>query len=140
VQADKHIRATFFSHAHTDLVGFTASMACALHCSLLPFILTVSTLGGLKWLANPWIEVLFITLSVVIATIALGRNFRKHKHIMRAIQVVAVGFALLIASRFFEGNPEHVLSALGGIVIATGHILNWRLARTSPCCRTEHHL
>lgn len=133
-----NLRSSFFTHVHTDLFGFTASMVCAIHCSLLPFVLTFSTLGGMQWLAEPWIEISFIVLSIAIATVALGRNFRKHRHIRRAIQVVAAGFALLIVSRFLNGDIEHTIAAVGGLTIACGHILNWQLARTSPCCREGH--
>ncbi|MDX1476584.1 MAG: MerC domain-containing protein [Saprospiraceae bacterium] len=130
----------FFTYAHTDLLGFSASMLCAVHCGLLPVILTLSVLNGLQWLAEPWIETTFLATSIVIAIIALGRNFRNHKHILRAIQVVALGFVLIIASRFLphETSLHFLMAALGGLTVAAGHILNWRLARKSPCC-TEGH-
>ena len=128
----------FFTYAHTDLIGFSTSMLCAVHCAFLPILLTVSTLGGLEWLSSPVLEVGFIIASIAIATFALGRNFRKHKHIRLAIQVVAVGFTLVLISRFMpHGNAHHILSAIGGITIAGGHILNWRLARKSECCTTH---
>jgi hypothetical protein len=128
----------FFSYAHTDLLGFSASMACAVHCAFLPVLLTVSTFGGLKWLSSPVLEIGFIILSLAVAVFALGRNFRKHKHIQRAIQVVAIGFTLILISRFMDhGTAHHILSAIGGVTIATGHILNWHLARKSPCCETH---
>lgn len=127
----------FFTYAHPDLLGFSASLACAVHCAFLPIILTVSTFGGLKWLSSPVVEVGFIIASLVIATVALGRNFRKHKHIQLAIKVVVAGFALILISRFTHGDMHHILSAIGGMTIAGGHILNWRLARKSPCCETH---
>ena len=127
----------FFSHTHLDLAGFYASMLCAIHCAFLPVMFTLSALGGLAWLSSPWIETTFVFSSVVIAGFALGRNFRKHKHIRLAIQVVAVGFTMLILAHFLHGDYHHWLSAAGGLTIAGGHLLNWYLARKSPCCETH---
>ena len=127
----------FFTHTHLDLAGFYASTACAVHCAFLPVMFTISALGGLAWLASPVIELSFILTSVVIAGFALGRNFRRHKHIRLAIQVVAAGFALLLTAHFMHGNWHNWLSAAGGFTIAGGHLLNWHLARKSPCCETH---
>ena len=80
---------------------------------------------------------LLILMSIAIAVFALGRNFRRHKHIQRAIKVVTLGFALILISRFMHGNAHHILSAIGGITIAGGHILNWHLAKKSPCCEVH---
>ena len=127
----------FFSSIHADLVGFYASMACAVHCAFLPLLLTVSAFGGLEWLHEPWLEITFIVSSIVIATFALGRNFRKHKHIRTALQIVAVGFTLILLSRVIPGEAHHVVSAAGGVTIALGHVVNWRQAKKSPCCETH---
>ena len=91
-------------------------------------------------MANPWIELSFIIASMGIAFFALGKNFRKHKHILRAIQVVIAGFVLIVGSHFlpFDTTLTHVLAALGGLTVAAGHILNWQLAKKSTCC-TEGH-
>jgi len=131
------MRKRFFAYAHTDLVGFYASAVCAVHCGLLPVVLTVSALSGLTWLANPWVEGTFILSSIVIAIFALGRNFKRHMHIRMAIQIVAVGFTLIILSRFFDGSMHGGMAAIGGMTVAAGHIVNWRLARKSVCCTTH---
>jgi hypothetical protein len=127
----------FFSKSHTDLWGFGAALTCAVHCGMLPMILTFSSLSGLKWLGNPWIELSFILLSFCIAAFAITRNFRRHKHIMLAVKVVALGFALIIVAHMVGGIAEYFIAAAGGVTIAFAHILNWRLARKSECC--EHH-
>jgi hypothetical protein len=127
----------FFSRPHTDIWGFAASMACAVHCGMLPFVLTMASMSGLRWLSQPWIEVGFILLSFSIAVIAIGKNFGRHKHILLAIKVVSAGFALILLAHIIGGLAEYVIAAAGGATIASGHILNWRLARKSECC--QHH-
>ena len=127
----------FFTYAHTDLLGFSTSLICAIHCAFLPVLLTLTTLGGLEWLSSPLFEIGFIVASVIIAVVALGRNFRKHLHIRRAIQIVLFGFTLILISRFMHGDMHHILSAAGGITIAVGHVFNWRMASKSACCKTH---
>ncbi|MEL7122079.1 MAG: MerC domain-containing protein [Bacteroidota bacterium] len=119
----------FFS-LNKDFVGFIASMACAIHCSLLPLALTFGALSGLAWMERPWVEAVFIILSIIIATWSLADGyFNKHKN-FKAIAIVIVGFSLIIMSRFVEGNWEAILTTLGGIGIAVAHYVNWTLLKT----------
>ena len=131
------MRKQFFTYLHTDLIGFSASLICAVHCSLLPVILTLSAFSSLTWLSHPWFEGAFIASSIVIATFALGKNFRKHVHIRRSLQIIAAGFVFIILSRIIHGEAHHYLAAIGGMIIAIGHIYNWRQSRKSACCATH---
>jgi hypothetical protein len=45
------------------LVGTCLSVACALHCLTVPFLLTVLPLAGVGVLLEGWLEVLFIMAS-----------------------------------------------------------------------------
>ena len=123
----------FFSF-NKDFVGFLASLTCAVHCSLLPIALTFGALSGLAWMERPWVEAVFIILSIIIATWSLADGyFNKHKN-FKAIGIVIVGFGFIILSRFVEGNWEAILTTLGGIGIAVAHYVNWSLLKT---CRTS---
>ncbi len=128
----------FFSQIHADSLGFSASMVCAVHCGLLPFVLTLTSLSSLSWLAHPWMDVSFIGASMVIAMFALGRNFVRHRHIRLALGIISAGFALIIIAHFVHGYPGYVVAVFGGITVAAGHIVNWRLAQRSACCRSGH--
>lgn len=126
-----------FLSVHVDFAGFTASIICAVHCGMLPVLLTLSASGRLAWFGNPVVDFGFIGLSFLFAFWALGRNFRRHHHIRKAVIVIAMGFVCILVGHLLHGNWEYVLSAFGGITIASGHILNWRMARTSTCCTTH---
>jgi hypothetical protein len=130
------MKARFLS-LNLDFFGFSASMVCAVHCGVLPILLTLSAFGGLHWMHTPWIEFGFIGISMIIAAIALTRNFFKHVHIRKALYIVLIGFLLLLLGRFSNSFFEAFWSVVGGLAIATGHIVNWQLARRSECCKTH---
>ncbi|HEY2583370.1 MAG TPA: MerC domain-containing protein, partial [Mucilaginibacter sp.] len=47
-----------------DNVGMTASVLCAIHCALVPLLITSLPLLGLGFLANPWLEWSMIILAL----------------------------------------------------------------------------
>ncbi|MFN7116212.1 MAG: MerC domain-containing protein [Saprospiraceae bacterium] len=123
-----------FISTHLDFLGFSASMLCALHCMAIPLVMTIGALSGLAWLENPWIEATFIGLSFVIATWSLTRSYLLHHHHLTAIRIVALGFALILVSRFVEHHWEPIFAAVGGITIAGAHWKNWQLQKKCTRC------
>ncbi len=117
-----------------DFLGFMASIACALHCSMLPLLLAAGALGGLAWLEHPIVEAFFIMVSLIVASWSLiGSYVNRHRNLTALITVV-LGFVLIIASRFAEGGAEMLLTTLGGLVIALAHVINWRLLKECEAC------
>ncbi|MCB0706514.1 MAG: MerC domain-containing protein [Saprospiraceae bacterium] len=115
-----------FTSWNLDFLGFFASALCAIHCLALPFILTLGMLGGLEWMAHGLIEFVFIVLSMLIASWSLGRSIPRHGS-WRPVYVAVFGFGFLALSRIIPGHAEHLLTAIGGIIIAYSHYVNWRL-------------
>jgi hypothetical protein len=132
-----------FIGIHLDFIGFSASLLCALHCALLPFLLTLTPLMGLKFMDNPAIEYAFIAVSVFIAFPALIHGFRGHHHKPLSLIVVTVGFILIGIGRLPHHEwQEIVLSSLGAIIVAGAHVINWKHIQQSnvryPECK-EHN-
>lgn len=119
-----------FIGANKDFFGFLASMACAIHCAALPFILTIGALGSLSWLENPLIEYTFIAISLILASWSIIGGFLNHHKNLTVVLVVLLGFALIVASRLVEGPAEAILTSVGGVIIAIAHIYNWRLMKS----------
>jgi len=75
-----------------DYIGMATSLLCAVHCALIPTLLSFSSLAGIRFLDNVWLESTIILLSFFIASYALVHGFlRYHKS----------PWALLIVHRFF---------------------------------------
>lgn len=113
-----------------DLLGVSASVACALHCSVLPILLAYSAFGGLSWMGSHAVEFGFIAIACLIAIPAFRKGYRRHGNRIPLI-IALVGFALIFASVLSHDHTEHVpllLPTIAGLTIATAHIYNLRLS------------
>jgi hypothetical protein len=121
-----------FIGLNMDFIGFSASFLCAIHCAAVPFILTMSSLIGLQFLANPWIEYSMIFLSFIIVSLALIHGYRKHHQKIAPMIMVIAGF-LMILSGHISGHEitEAIVTPLGATVVALAHVLNWKYIKNS---------
>lgn len=112
-----------------DRVGATASFLCAVHCALLPFVLALLPLVGLGFLADHGFERVFVLFACALATLALGRGFRRH-HESLPLLLAAPGIALLVLGvMYLEGHSivtHSVLVTCGGLLLAAAHFVNLR--------------
>lgn len=110
-----------------DRIGMTASTFCAIHCAVVPFLISVLPLWGLSFLADEWIEICMIILSVAIGIWSLGLSWLRHRKIA-ALLIFACGFFLIVLAHLFEhGSTAHFLLPLGGLAVASAHYINWKL-------------
>ena len=58
-----------------DALGITASLACAIHCALLPLLFTSLPILGINIIENPLIEITMVLLAFVI-----GKAFECHHY------------------------------------------------------------
>ena len=121
-----------------DRAGATASLACALHCALMPLVVTLLPLVGLAFLADQRIEWALVGLSAVLGVISLCLGYREHRS-RRALALLGTGLALLAVGRIAEGYMQQtpwgvLLVVLGGLTVAGAHLLNRRLCATCRTC------
>ena len=114
--------------AYLDLLGFSASFLCAIHCMLLPLLLAFGASGGVSWLENPFIEWSFIVSALILAGWSLVGSYREH-HDRRPLQLAVAGFLIILGVHILHHAVGHYLAAIGGILIAYAHYLNWRIRR-----------
>lgn len=114
-----------------DQLGITASLACALHCAALPFLLTSLPLLGLGFLANSWVEIGMIFISVLLGFYSLLTSYPTHKRITPLL-VLIMGFTLIGSGHYLVEDLEGLLIPLGGLSIAGAHFLNWKYSKS--CC------
>ncbi len=112
-----------------DFIGIFMSLLCAIHCLALPFLLTAGVLSGLFWLKNTLVEWSFISLSIMIAGFSLFWSFLRQHRRSEPLWIAGIGCTLLVMSRVVEGFNEHLLTGLGGILIAAAHFINWQLTQ-----------
>jgi len=115
-------------HERLDHLGIVASVACAIHCAALPLIITILPLVGLEVLANVWVEISMICLSLVVGIYSLSTSYPRHKKI-QPILILTAGFILIAAGHFLLENLEAIIVPLGGFTIAAAHLINWKYGR-----------
>ncbi len=119
-----------------DNIGMTASILCAIHCAIVPLIITSLPLLGLGLLANPWLEWSMILLALLIGVYAIGRSYFHTHHRWLPMLLLIVGFLIIIAGHLFITSwHEAIIVPIGGLLIATAHFFNYKY--TGMCHQQE---
>jgi hypothetical protein len=119
-----------------DVVGASASFLCAIHCAMVPLIVTFGMLSGVSFLANEVWDIVFIGVSVILAFSSLINGYRKHHQKWYPSITAILGFLSLILGHLIIGGMiGDILSVAGGLAIAAAHVLNYKACRTCKLCR-----
>jgi hypothetical protein len=122
------------SRVNLDTVGIIASLACAVHCAVLPLLLTSLPLFGINIIHHFWFETGMILLSLVIGVLALRHGSHEHHHIRLPLYLFVAGIALLLAKQFVDHKYFLLLLVPAVVMIVSAHLINYRqcrIARTS---------
>lgn len=114
----------------------TASTICAIHCAVVPVLITTLPLIGLGFLANPWVEWGMIGLALILGISSIAVSYFKVHHRPLPILMLLSGFAAIAIGHLFVNWAEAVIVPIGGLTIAAAHFLNNKYA---SACRVEGH-
>jgi len=84
-----------------DALGIGASLACAIHCALLPLFLTSLPLFGINIIDNIVFEIGMILMALGIGTFSLYHGYKKHHHNWFPLMLFFIGFIFLVLKQFF---------------------------------------
>lgn len=111
-----------------DALGITASLACAIHCALLPLLFTSLPVFGINVIENKVFETMMVILAFAIGIYSLYHGLSKHHHNLLPIIVFLTGFIFLVLKLFFVQYENWLLvPAVTGIVLA--HLINFRACK-----------
>jgi uncharacterized membrane protein len=120
------------SKINWDAWGVGASLACAIHCALLPLFLTSLPLFGINIINNDTFEAGMIILAFGIGSYALYHGYRKHHHSFLPLVLFLAGFICLVLKEFvISYNTWLLIPAV--ILIVVAHLINYR------SCRVHQH-
>ncbi|WP_231638993.1 MerC domain-containing protein [Sphingomonas profundi] len=108
-----------------DRVAIGLSGVCLVHCLATSVVLTLlASAGGL--LLHPLIHEVGLALAIVLAALALGRGWLRHRAVLPA--AIGGGGLMLMAAALtvHHGPGETVLTIVGVGLVALGHHLNRR--------------
>lgn len=111
-----------------DVLGIGTSLACAIHCALLPLFISSLPLFGLNIIDNTAFEVSMILLALGIGTFSLYHGYRKHHHSWMPLIIFFAGFVLLVLKQFFILYETWLLIP-AVVLIVSAHLLNFRSCR-----------
>ncbi|MDP1842707.1 MAG: MerC domain-containing protein [Sediminibacterium sp.] len=120
------------SKINWDALGITASVACAIHCAVLPLFLSSLPLFGVNIIENLPFEYFMIGLAFTVGLYSLYHGFKKHHHSWLPLLFFGAGILmLLIKVSLHEWRFWLLVPSVLFIVLA--HFLNFRL------CRKHNH-
>ena len=111
-----------------DLVGIGASIACAIHCAVLPLFLSGLSVFGINIIHNFWFESGMIGLAFVVGTLSLRHGFKRHHSSPVPLLLFTGGMLFLFAKQYWH-NYELFLLPFAVILIISAHISNFRFSR-----------
>ena len=127
-----HLYLRQMGRLNLDALGIATSVACAVHCAILPLVLTSFPVFGINIIHNTAFEFLMIFLAFCIGFYSLWHGYRKHHHSITPMIVFSVGILLLFAKQLWHELQLWILPFAVALIVI-GHVLNYR------ACRVHNH-
>jgi hypothetical protein len=121
-----------------DYLGIGTSVACAIHCALLPVVLTSLPLFGINIIHNSFFEWGMITIAFLVGCYALVHGYIKHHRNKLPFLIFTAGFLFLILKQFIA-PAEYIFLFFAVSLIISAHYINFRYCRASRTCTSSHH-
>ena len=111
-----------------DALGITASVACAIHCAVLPLFFSALPLFGVNIIHNSAFEGGMVALAFLIGSWSLYHGYQKHHHRIFPFALFSLGITLLVFKLFFI-HYETWLLVPAVICIVSAHYFNYQMCR-----------
>ena len=120
-----------------DALGISASVACAIHCAVLPLVITSLPVFGVEIIDNVGFEVGMIIIAAAIGAYSLYHGYKKHHHQLAPLFIFTLGVLFLCAKQIWH---DHQLWLLAPAVffIVTAHYFNYRSCKRAAHCGVEN--
>lgn len=126
----------FLKRINWDFLGILTSVACAIHCAILPLILSSLPLLGINIIHNTIFEWSMIGIAFLVGSYALTHGYRKHHRNWKPFLIFSMGFIFLILKQFYY-IYELLLLAPAVSLILFAHFLNFRYSRQMFTCKVN---
>ena len=106
-----------------DAFGICASLACAVHCAVLPLVLTSFSLFGMNIIHNEFFEIFMILLALCIGIFSLRHGRKHHGQILPTFIFIAGIIFLFIKEVIPSKELFFLIPAV--ILIVSAHCCNF---------------
>lgn len=111
-----------------DALGITASVACAIHCAVLPLFMSALPLFGMNIIHNLAFETGMVLLAFGIGSYSFYHGYRKHHHSWMPFLLFSAGITLLVFKLFFIHYETWLLIPAVALIV-WAHFINYRSCR-----------
>ncbi len=118
-----------------NILSNLLTIICAIHCALLPILITILPFFGLKFGFSPLIETSLVISIVIFCSINLYRGFTWHHHNKFIIVLFLVGLITLISSIFLSDSLEYFVHIIGAMIVTISQLWNTLLCRKCNKCQ-----
>ncbi len=119
-----------------DGLGIATSILCAIHCALLPLMLTSLPLLGINIIHNLFFEWLMVIIAIGVGIYSLSHGYKRHHHQLLPIIVFSIGAFFLVIKQFI--HTEFTFLTIAVVCIISAHYINYRLCTRSKCSSVHH--
>lgn len=120
-----------------DALGIITSIACAIHCAVLPVLLSTLPVFGINIIHNIYFEWGMILLAFAVGSYSLFHGYIKHHRSFVPVLVFGTGFVFLVLKQFFPALEIPFL-LIAVMLIISAHFYNYRLCHRSKCSSPHH--
>ncbi len=127
-----------FTTESGDKAAIGLSLACALHCLMVPLLMALFPPGVLSGLGDERIHLGLLFLIFPISVFSLTFGCRVHRN-LTLVAVGVTGICILIFSAFLAHDMggeslETAGTLLGSGIVALSHALNFKFCRSAYIC------
>jgi hypothetical protein len=119
-----------------DTLGISASLACAIHCAILPLFFSSLPVFGLEILHNKLFEYSMIGFAAAIGCYSLYHGLKKHHHKKLPLLIFITGLLFLVVKEIFI-SYEILLLIPAATFIISAHIFNFRFCKKANHCHAN---
>jgi divalent metal cation (Fe/Co/Zn/Cd) transporter len=119
-----------------DALGIAASSACAIHCAVLPLLLTSLPILGVNIINNIGFEIFMIVLAMGVGLYSLNHGFKRHHHQKLPMVIFIGGMIFLLLKQVLHAYQLWLLIPGVSMIIAA-HYLNYRQCQKANHCHKE---
>lgn len=116
-----------------DALGITTSLACAIHCAVLPLLMTSLPLFGINIIHNHAFEYTMIALAFVIGARALYHGTKHHHQSKTPVILFSIGILLLVFKEVWHDCAVYFLIPAVFFIIYA-HYLNYKKCKAVSHC------
>lgn len=125
-----------------EKLGYSASFICAIHCTLMPILMTFLPLLGISMFADENLELILLLLSGISGLLTMCFGYKRHKSIKASLYFyVGFGLVALIHTLHEHINKSNLvfnlLLVFGSVLIIYSYKINKSLCKSCKLCKNH---